>query len=51
MGTVGILKGDRRLRTVRTVRTVFLRILIFPVKKEASLELRVTYLYEHRRRG
>ena len=48
VGTDGILKGDCRLRTVRTV---FLRILIFPVKKEASLEFRVTYLYEHRRRG
>lgn len=30
MGTVGILKGDRRLRTVRTVRTVFLRIDLVP---------------------
>ena len=49
MGTDGILKEtDCR---VRTVKTVFLRILILLVKMEAGLEFQVTYLFELRRRG
>ena len=49
MGSDGILEEtDCR---VKTVKTVFLRILIFLVKMESGLEFQVTYLFELRRQG